>query len=67
VPDTTVGYGAATILGLKGGRTRRWVTTAEGNQGLSYAWYNVPLQDMGGRAYQAGEGERRAEDGLRQE
>jgi hypothetical protein len=47
VPDTTIGYGAATILGLKGGRTRRWVTTAEGNQGLSYAWYDVPLQDMG--------------------
>jgi hypothetical protein len=52
VPDTTVGYGAATILGLKGGRTRRWVTTAEGNQGLSYAWYNVPLQDMGGHTKQ---------------
>ncbi len=32
VPDTTIGYRAATILGLKGGRTRRWVTTAEGNQ-----------------------------------
>jgi hypothetical protein len=52
VPDTTVGYEVATILGLKGGQTRRWVTTAEGNQGLSYAWYNVPLQDMGGRAKQ---------------
>ncbi len=52
VPDTTVGYGGATILGLKGRQTRRWVTTAEGNQGLSYAWYNVPLQDMGGRAKQ---------------
>ncbi|MFN9944326.1 MAG: hypothetical protein ACK56I_33135, partial [bacterium] len=37
VPDTTVGYGAATILGLKSGRTRRWVTTAERKQGLSYA------------------------------
>ncbi len=47
VPDTTVGYRAATILGLKGGRTRRWVTTAEGNKGVSYAWYNMPLQDMG--------------------
>ncbi len=52
VPDTTIGYGAATILGLKGGRTRRWVTTAEGNQGLSYTWYDVPLQDMGGHAKQ---------------
>ncbi len=28
MPDTTVGYGAATIFGLKGGRARRWVTTA---------------------------------------
>jgi hypothetical protein len=52
VPNTTIGYGAATILGLKGSRTRRWVTTAEGNQGLSYAWYDVPLQDMGGHAKQ---------------
>jgi hypothetical protein len=52
VPNTTIGYGAATILGLKGGRTRRWVTTAEGNQGLSYAWYEVPLQDIGGLAKQ---------------
>ncbi len=32
VPNTTIGYGAATILGLKGGRTRRWVTTAEGRR-----------------------------------
>jgi hypothetical protein len=52
VPDTMIGYGAATILGLKSGLTRRWVTTAEGNQGLSYAWYNIPLQDMGGHAKQ---------------
>ncbi len=52
VPDTTIGYGAATILGLKSGRTRRWVTTVEGNQGLSYAWYSVPLQDVGGHAKQ---------------
>ena len=52
MPDTTIGYGAATILGLKGSRTRRWVTTAEGNQGLSYAWYDVPLQDVGGHAKQ---------------
>ncbi len=37
VPDTTIGYRAATILGLKSGRTRRWVTTAEGNQGLTWA------------------------------
>jgi hypothetical protein len=28
------------------------VTTAEGNKGLSYAWYNVPLQDMGGHTKQ---------------
>ncbi len=28
------------------------MTTAEGNQGLSYAWYNVPLQDMGGHTKQ---------------
>ncbi len=52
MPDTIVGYGAATILGLKGGRARRWVTTAEGKQGVSYAWYNVPLQDIGGHTKQ---------------
>jgi hypothetical protein len=52
VLDTMIGYGAAMILGLKGGRTRRWVTTAEGNPGLSYAWYDVPLQDVGGHAKQ---------------
>jgi hypothetical protein len=52
VPDTTIEYGAATILGLKGGWTPHWVTTAEGNQGLSYAWYDVPLQDVGGHAKQ---------------
>ena len=28
------------------------MTTAEGNQGLSYAWYDVPLQDIGGLAKQ---------------
>jgi hypothetical protein len=28
------------------------VTTAEGNKGVSYAWYNVPLQDMGGNTKQ---------------
>jgi hypothetical protein len=52
VPDTTVGYGAATILGLKGGRACRWVTTAEEKRGVSYAWYNVPLQDIGGHTKQ---------------
>ncbi len=52
VPDTTIRYGAAMILGLKGGRTRNWVTTAEGNKGLSYACYNIPLQDMGGHTKQ---------------
>ncbi len=31
MPDTVIGYGAATILGLKSGRTHRWVTTEEGN------------------------------------
>jgi hypothetical protein len=49
VPNTMIGYGAATILGLKGSRARRWVTTKEGNRGMSFAWYDVPLQDMGGR------------------
>jgi hypothetical protein len=29
VPNSMIGYGAATILGLKGGRARRWVTTTE--------------------------------------
>ncbi len=47
VPNTMIGYGAARILGLKGGRDRRWVTTKEGNRGMSFAWYD--LQDMGGR------------------
>ncbi len=49
VPNTMIGYGAAAILGLKGGRARRWVTTKEGNRGMSFAWYDVPLQDMDGR------------------
>ncbi|MFN9909689.1 MAG: hypothetical protein ACK56F_26830, partial [bacterium] len=31
-PDTLIGYGAATILGLKGGRTRRQVTTEGGSR-----------------------------------
>jgi hypothetical protein len=49
VPNTLIGYGAVAILGLKGGRTRRWVTTKEGNRGMSFAWYDVPLQDEDGR------------------
>jgi hypothetical protein len=49
VPNTMIGYGAAAILGLKGGRTRRWVATKEGNRGMSFAWYDVPLQDMDAR------------------
>jgi hypothetical protein len=49
VPNTMIGYGAAAILGLKGGQTRRWVATKEGNRGMSFAWYDVPLQDMDGR------------------
>jgi hypothetical protein len=52
VPNTLIGYGAAAILGLKGGQTRRWVTTKEGNRGMSYAWYDVPLQDEDGRVWQ---------------
>jgi hypothetical protein len=52
VPDTTIGYGAATILGLKGGRTCHRVTTADVKKETSYAWYNVPLQDMGGHTKQ---------------
>ncbi len=48
-PNTMIRYGAATILKLKGGRARRWVTTKEGNRGMSFAWYDVPLQDMGGQ------------------
>jgi hypothetical protein len=49
VPNTMIGYGAAAILDLKGGRARRWVATKEGNRGTSFAWYDVPLQDMDGR------------------
>ncbi len=49
VPNTMIGYGAAAILGLKSRRARRWVTTKEGNRGMSVAWYDVPLQDMDGR------------------
>ncbi len=32
VPNTLIGY---SILGLKGGQTRRWVSTKEGNRGMS--------------------------------
>jgi hypothetical protein len=49
VQNTMIGYGAAAILGLKSGRARHWVTTKEGNRGMSFAWYDVPLQDMDGR------------------
>ncbi len=52
VPNTMIGYGAAAILGLKGGRARHWVTTKEGNRGMSFAWYDVPLQDKDGRIKQ---------------
>jgi hypothetical protein len=51
-PDTLIGYGAAAILGLKGGQTRRLVTTEEGSPRMSYAWYDVPLQDESGRVWQ---------------
>ncbi len=43
---------AAAILGLKGGQTCRWVTTKEENRGMSYAWYDVPLQGEDGRVWQ---------------
>jgi hypothetical protein len=33
VPNTMIGYGAATILGLMAGRACRWVTMKEGNRG----------------------------------
>jgi hypothetical protein len=52
VPNTLIGYGAAAILGLKGGQICRWVTTKEGNRGMSYAWYDVPLQGEDGRVGQ---------------
>ncbi len=52
VPDTTVGYGAATILGLKGGRACHRVTTADGKKEMSYAWYSVPLLNVGGHTKQ---------------
>jgi hypothetical protein len=49
VPNTMTRYGAAAILGLKGGRACRWVATKEGNRGMSFAWHDVPLQDKDGR------------------
>ncbi len=52
VLDTTIGYGAATILDLKGGRASHRVTTADGKKEISHAWYNVPLLDAGGRTRQ---------------
>ncbi len=51
-PNTLIGYGVAAILGLKGGQARRLVTTGEGNRRMSYAWYDVPLQDEDGRVWQ---------------
>ncbi len=50
-PDTLIGYGAAVILGLKGGQARRQVTTEEGSPRVSYAWYDIPLQDENGRVW----------------
>ncbi len=52
MPDTLTGYRAAAILGLKGGQTRRLVTTEEGYPRMSYAWYDIPLQDENGRVWQ---------------
>ncbi len=52
VLDTTIGYGAATILGLKGGRASLRVTTADGKKEISHAWYNVPLLGAGGHTRQ---------------
>ncbi len=40
MPDTLIGYGAAAILGLKGGQTRRLVTTEEG----------IPRMSVSGRS-----------------
>jgi hypothetical protein len=51
-PNTLIGYGAAAILGLKGGQARRLVTTEEGSPRMSYAWYDVPLQGEDGRVWQ---------------
>jgi hypothetical protein len=51
-PNTLIGYGAAAILGLKGGQARRLVTTEEGSPRMSYAWYDIPLQGEDGRVWQ---------------
>jgi hypothetical protein len=51
-PNTLIGYGAAAILGLKGGQARRLVTSEEGSPRMSYAWYDVPLQGEDGRVWQ---------------
>ncbi len=47
VPNTTIGYGAATMLGLKGGRASHQVTTADGKKETSNAWSNVLLLHVG--------------------
>ncbi len=52
VPNTAIGYGAATMLDLKGGRASHRVTTADGRKETSYAWYKVPLLDAGGHTRQ---------------
>jgi hypothetical protein len=52
VPNTAIEYGAATMLGLKGGRASHRVTTADRKKETSYAWYNVPLLDAGGHTRQ---------------
>jgi hypothetical protein len=52
VPNTAIGYGAATMLDLKGGRASNRVTTADGKKETSYARYNVPLLDAGGHTRQ---------------
>jgi len=52
VPNTTIGYGEATILDLKGGRASHRVTTVDGKKEISYAWYNVPLLHVGGHTRQ---------------
>ncbi len=52
VPNTMIGYGAAAILDLKGGRASHQVTTADRKKEISYAWYNVPLLHVGGHTRQ---------------
>jgi hypothetical protein len=52
VPNTAIGYGAATMLDLKSGRASHRVTTADGKKETSYAWYNVPLLGARGRTRQ---------------